>query len=192
MKVIKRSIFLLIQFFLFASFQSTHAQVMRNVQHANCLCMPVSIASQPSSPDAVCPGQGSATFSVSVTGSGPFTYRWKENGVGVTDGGIYSGSQSPTLSVTNPPAAFNGKHYQCVITNCMGRSVSTNNAAMLSVHLISGDINADGVVNNNDFSLLNLVYNTSCSNCPEDIIQDGFVNVRDFLLLLGEFNRTCR
>lgn len=192
MKIIKISIFLLTQFFFFASLQSTHAQVARNFQHAHCLCLPVAIASQPVSPDAVCPGEGIAAFSVNVSGTGPFTYKWKENGMMIADGGLYSGSQTTTLTITNPQAALNGKHYQCIITNCMGQSVSTNNSAMLSVHLIPGDINADGVVNNNDFSLMNLVYNTSCSNCPEDIIPDGFVDVKDFLQLLGTYNRTCQ
>lgn len=180
------------QFFFFASFQSTHAQVARYFQRANCLCVPVVIVSQPMSPDAVCPGEGTATFSVSVSGTQPYTYKWKENGMVITDGGAYSGSQSPILTITDPSTALNGKYYQCVISNCMGQSVSTNNAAMLSVHLIPGDINADGVVNNNDFSLMNLVYNTTCANCPEDIIPDGFVDVKDFLQLLGDYNRTCQ
>lgn len=190
--MIKNSIFLLMHFFFFASIQPTHAQVERNFQHVNCLCQHVTIVSQPVSPDAVCPGSGTASFSVNVTGTGPFTYKWKENGMVITEGGSYSGSQSPMLTITNPPTALNGKNYQCVISNCMGQSVSTNNSAMLSVHLIPGDINADGVVNNNDFSLMNLVYNTSCSNCPEDIIPDGFVDVKDFLQLLGQYNMSCQ
>ncbi len=192
MKRIYTGIFLIVLFFFFASLRDSFAQVQRNHLHANCICLPVAIANQPVSPSAVCQGSGTASFTVDVSGTGPLTYRWKENSVALNDGGSYSGTHTATLTITNPSAGLNGKIYQCIITNCSGFSVCTNSSAILTVQLLPGDINADGVVDNTDFSLLNLIYNSLCPNCPEDLIPDGFIDVKDFLELLGQYNMSCQ
>ena len=41
----------------------------------------------------------SATFIVGVTGNGPFGYRWRKNGALLFDGGIISGSGTPSLTL---------------------------------------------------------------------------------------------
>ncbi|CAN5448363.1 hypothetical protein BH11BAC1_BH11BAC1_03450 [soil metagenome] len=172
--------------------QDLQAQIGRTNQHTHCICPPTIITAQPVSSGAICAGSGAVTFTVGAVGTGILNYQWKENGIAIADGGYYSGVHTANLTITNPGMALNGNNYQCLITNCAGQSVSTNNAAALSLHSISGDINEDGIVNNSDFALMNLVYNTACFNCPEDIVPDGFIDVKDFLQLLGGYNMTCQ
>jgi len=76
------------------------------------------ITSQPQS-QSIAAG-GNVTFSVGVSGSAPFTYRWRFNGTDIV------GATSPTLSLNNvqPPQAGS---YSVVITNAAG-SITSGNA----------------------------------------------------------------
>ncbi len=77
-----------------------------------------------------------ASFSVVVSGSTPFTYRWQEdNGGGFTnlsDGGVYSGTGTSTLSITGAAESMSGYRYRCVVTDAFSYS-ATSNAATLTV-----------------------------------------------------------
>ena len=53
------------------------------------------------------------------------------------------------------------------------------------------DINADGLVNVNDFLDLNTAFGSSCTSCAADINGDGLVNVNDFLDLNTAFGTVC-
>ena len=57
--------------------------------YASCVSAPDHHARSPS-PQNVCPN-GTATFSVTATGSGTITYQWQTNDVNVPNGGHYSG-----------------------------------------------------------------------------------------------------
>lgn len=157
-----------------------------------CFCFGPCIISQPISPQPVCVQNGVAVFSVTVTGTGPFQYQWRENTGNISDNTIYNGTNSAVLTVTNPPYSLNGKTFRCIITNCSGNTVITNNQAFLSVTALPSDINKDGVTQNADFNLLNTVYNTNSINCPEDITNDGQINNDDFLILLGDYGKACQ
>ena len=94
------------------------------------------ITAQPANA-SICAGSN-ATFSVTATGT-PLTYQWQEstNGGGtwnnITNGGIYSGATTATLTLTGVTTGMNNYQYRCVVTGgCGGSSVNTN-AAILSV-----------------------------------------------------------
>ena len=63
----------------------------------------------------LCPG-GSTTLVSSLTGS---AYQWQVNTgsgfVNVTDNANYSGSNTASLKVINPPGSFYGYQYRCVV-----------------------------------------------------------------------------
>lgn len=65
---------------------------------------------------------GSASFSVVATGVPNFTYQWSRQAAGtvgfvpVTDGGIFSGATTATLSISSAAMGMNGDKYQCLIT----------------------------------------------------------------------------
>ncbi len=44
---------------------------------------------------------GSVTFTVSVSGSAPFSYQWRKNGTNLTDGGNVSGATTTSLTLSN-------------------------------------------------------------------------------------------
>ncbi len=63
-----------------------------------------------------------ANFSVSSTPNPgqvtPVTYQWYENGNSISDGGVYSGATTNTLSITNPPPSLDGNHYYVKVIQC--------------------------------------------------------------------------
>jgi hypothetical protein len=76
----------------------------------------------------ICEGDN-AVFTVLAAGIN-LTYRWQENGVNLSDGGIYSGTTTPSLTLTNPALALSGRNYRCVINTSCGSSVTSNSAQL--------------------------------------------------------------
>jgi hypothetical protein len=66
-----------------------------------------------------------ATFNVAVTGSAPFTYQWKKNGINV-------GSNSSSYTTPQLTAADNGSSYQVIVSNTLGSWASS--LAVLTVN----------------------------------------------------------
>ena len=92
------------------------------------------ISSSPSG-QSVGAGAGTAIFTVTATGAG-LTYQWQENTGGsfmnITNGGIYSGATTATLTLTNPTSGLNGYTYRCVVSGTCTPSVNSS-AATLTV-----------------------------------------------------------
>lgn len=82
-----------------------------------------SISNQPQS-QAVTAGQG-ATFSVTATGTNPFSYQWKNGGVSIV------GATASTLTLGSVQNSDAGS-YTVVVTNSAGST--TSNAAVLTVN----------------------------------------------------------
>lgn len=90
--------------------------------------VPPAITSQPTSQTLV---QGStATFNAAAAGSAPLSYRWFFNGAPLTDGGQFSGSGTPSMSISNVQST-NAGSYALVVTNPVGTATSA--AAVLTV-----------------------------------------------------------
>lgn len=82
-------------------------------------CVPVSITTAPVNRTITC--GGNTTFTVAVTGSVPsysWQYRTSASGVWqtVTNGGIYSGATTSTLTLTGVPDANNGYQYRALVS----------------------------------------------------------------------------
>jgi hypothetical protein len=95
------------------------------------------INSHPANPAAVCANAGTATMSVTASGtiSG---YQWQYlNGAvwtNLANNGTYSGVTTSTLTITNPAAGLNGTQYHCLVTGSCGDV--TSNSATLTVNAI--------------------------------------------------------
>jgi hypothetical protein len=75
--------------------------------------------------DVSVPSGGGASFGVAtVTGSQPFTYSWKTNGVTVVNGGRVSGATNATLTIANLSSADNGMQIVAFVTNSAGSDES--------------------------------------------------------------------
>ena len=79
---------------------------------------PVTITAQPV--NAVVCTDKVTSFSIAVTGTSP-NYQWQESTNGgnsfasITNGGVYSGATTNTLTITNPPTSMNGYIYRCAV-----------------------------------------------------------------------------
>jgi len=93
-----------------------------------------SITSQPSA-QTVCVDDD-PTFSVTATGTG-VTYQWQEDDGGgfsnISNGGVYSGATTATLSITDATASMDAYEYRCVVSGTCNPSVTSNEVA-LTVH----------------------------------------------------------
>ena len=85
-------------------------------------------------PSSICEGED-AYFSVAVSGYN-ITYQWQEEGVNISDGGIYSGTTTSTLTLTNPGIAKSGLNYRCVVSSTCGTSPVNSNSALLTVTVL--------------------------------------------------------
>ena len=76
---------------------------------------------------------GNATFTAAASGTPTPTVQWEVNtGSGfsaITNGGVYSGATTGTLTITGATAAMNGYTYEAVFTNSSG-TVTSNSAAL--------------------------------------------------------------
>ena len=108
----------------------------------------LTINSQPQ-PISICEGDN-AVFTFDVDGA-DLTYQWQEDESDITDGGIYSGANTGTLTLTDPGTLNNGKEYRCVITTTCGTSPVTSSSALLTVtgQVWSGSVSADWNVTGN-------------------------------------------
>ena len=82
-----------------------------------------------------------ATFTVAVTaGTGPHSYQWQvstNNGntfTNVTNGGVYSGATTATLTITAPPVSMSGYVYRCIVSGAAPCAAQTSRAATLTVN----------------------------------------------------------
>ncbi len=80
----------------------------------------------------VCEGED-ASFVVEARGKF-LTYQWMENDQPITDGGIYSGANSPTLTLSEVPGSMNGNSYKCVVNGlCEGFTSLNINLSVIVV-----------------------------------------------------------
>ena len=71
-----------------------------------------------------------ATFTAQATGMPALTYQWRKNDAALADRGEFSGTQTPTLTITDVTGADSGS-YSLLVSNPYGSSVSR--AAALTV-----------------------------------------------------------
>ena len=100
----------------------------------NLICNAPAFTTQPVS-TSLCTGNN-VTFTSAASGSG-VSYQWQVNtGTGftnVTNGGVYSGATTASLTLTLPTIGFNGYQYRCVASVLCTSTTATSNIATLSV-----------------------------------------------------------
>jgi len=116
----------------------------------------VTINTQPQTV-SICDGDN-AVFTFDIDGAN-LTYQWQEDGSDITDGGIYSGANTETLTLIDPGTLMSGKQYSCVVTTTCGTSPVTSSSALLTVtgQVWSGSVSTDW----------NITGNWACGITPE-------------------------
>ena len=113
---------------------------------------------------------GTASFSVTAAGSGGLAYAWQKDRADVTEGGKYTGTATPTLTVSGADASDAGL-YRCVVTAECG-SINSDEAALTIAGpaAIPGDFDGDRDVDQGDFGHLQACLTEAP---PGQVIADG-------------------
>ncbi|MBI5857497.1 MAG: peptidase [Sphingobacteriales bacterium] len=99
---------------------------------------PVSVGSQPAGAE-ICSGSD-ISMSVSGTSTQPIVYQWQESINGgaswnnVTNGGVYSGATTTTLTITGATTLLSNNRYRCLLSNAACTTPSVSGSALLVVH----------------------------------------------------------
>jgi len=83
-----------------------------------------------------------AAFSVTVSGSGPFTYQWRKGVTNLVNGGNISGASTASLSI-NPAGTSDAGDYNVVVSTPSCGSITSNNGT-LTVQSTCGSPDFDG------------------------------------------------
>lgn len=81
-----------------------------------------------------------ATFTVVPGGSGPFSYQWQlstntgNTWSNISNGGVYAGATSATLTITAPPVSMSGYFYRCIVTGAAPCAPVTSFQVVLTVN----------------------------------------------------------
>ncbi len=103
-------------------------------------CVPVTISSSPVNRTIQC--SGNTTFTVTAAGTNP-TYQWeyRPNSATVwqlvTNGGIYSGASTATLTLSDVPTTYNGYQYRAIVTGGCSAPDFTSTATLTVGPLIA-------------------------------------------------------
>jgi hypothetical protein len=130
----------------------------------------------------------SVTFTASFTGTPTPTFRWRRNGVNLSDGktasgSVISGARTGTLTISNLQVADAGD-YSCRATNACG-SRNSPTSVLTVIASCAGDFNLDGLVNSQDFfDFLTLFF---ALDPASDFNHDGNLNSQDFFDFVTAF-----
>ena len=97
-------------------------------------CTAPSVSQQPAAQSITYGSNASFTFGTSTA-----TYQWQvsTNGGGsftnISNGGVYGGATTSTLSLTKPPFSFNANQYRCIASNCTPAQNTTSTAVTLTI-----------------------------------------------------------
>ncbi|MFM1769796.1 MAG: hypothetical protein RJA22_2325 [Verrucomicrobiota bacterium] len=97
---------------------------------------PPVVTTQPAS--QTLPENTTVSLSVSVAGTGPFSYQWMRNGLPLANGGSISGATSNLLTIVNAQASHSGT-YTVMVTNLVGSTISSNAILVLNTGLTLGE-----------------------------------------------------
>lgn len=88
------------------------------------------LSAQPAN-QSICSGSNTA-FSVTATNAS--TYQWQVNTgssfTNISNGGIYSGATTSTLSLTNATSSYNNYQYRCIVTGACSNPVTSGSATL--------------------------------------------------------------
>ncbi len=118
---------------------------------------PPTITQHPTA-QTICAGTDAA-FAVAANGLGMLSYRWQKNGVDLSDGGHYSGTATPTLTVSNADPG-DAAGYRCVVMAGCGTATS-DEVTLTLVPQVASDLDRDCDVDVDDFDLF-----AACASGP--------------------------
>lgn len=139
-------------------------------------------------PDAAADAGQTVVLGVGASGTGTLSYQWSKGAVPLTDAGRFSGTTSPSLTITGVRVIDAGEYFVTVTGQCAEK---TRSHAGVSV-ICRGDLDASGGVNTSDLTaFLALFGATVPASNPADFNADGAVNTVDLVSFLAAFGSNC-
>ena len=110
-------------------------------------CISPNITVEPSTPSAICSGNGTAILQVTATGTN-IGYQWYVDGTtALTNTSPYSGVTTSTLTITNPSYALNGKQYKVIVSgDCAPNDTSITVTLTVDPASVGGSITGSATV----------------------------------------------
>lgn len=142
------------------------------------LCTTPLVTEQPQSQYGCLGGQ--AIFTVSASGSGPFSYQWRRSDLAID----IVGATQATLTL-DPVFETDMGWYECIVTNSCGTIASTP----ASLSLCAADFNSDCGID--FFDYLDFVSSFSSSDMRADFNRDGTIDFFDYLDFVDVFGDGC-
>ncbi|HWR33093.1 MAG TPA: zinc-dependent metalloprotease family protein [Chitinophagaceae bacterium] len=102
---------------------------------------PVAITAQPAASTAVCTGNNTS-FTIAGNSVQTIVYQWQVSTDGgatynnVSNGGVYSGATTATLSITGATLPMNNYRYRCLLSNATCAVPTVSNASILTVNAL--------------------------------------------------------
>jgi len=130
-------------------------------------------------------GTGSSDSSLNIQ------YQWQENGINITNGGVYSGATSNTLSISDV-SGLNGNSYSIVLTHNQNNCISESRSATLTTTspcdpIASGlpDTDGDGLtdfcdLDDDNDGIPDIHEQGIMNNCSETFLLDGSHTVDNY------------
>lgn len=129
-----------------------------------------------------------AVVAVGASGTGTLAYQWSKGTVPLEDAGRYSGTTTPTLTISGARAVDSGEYFVTVTAPC---GEKTRSHATVTV-LCRGDIDGGGGINTADLTgFLALFGQPVPTSSPADFNADGVVNTADLVAFLAAFGSEC-
>src|SRR6476659_1277162 len=91
---------------------------------ASCASAATTITQQPTNQTAC--ARGTASFTVTASGTGTLPYQWRKGNSRIKNGGHYSGATTATLIITGASSADVATNYNCVVNGSSGSATSNN------------------------------------------------------------------
>jgi len=130
-------------------------------------CVTVSVATQPSNVTTQC--GSTVSFSTTLNGDNP-NYQWQQKTTSpsspwtnLTNGGMFSGATTGTLSITGVTSAMNGYQYRVVFTGSCTDTDFTDSATLTVTNLVATVNPTTATVCNGSSQALSITNNTSAS-----------------------------
>jgi hypothetical protein len=123
-----------------------------------------------------------AVFTVSYTAISPL-YQWQENSglgfINLTNTGLYSGTSTSNLTISNVTLAMNNYLYRCLVSDSTACSDTSNSATLI----VSTGIGIDEISQTNSF----IIYPNTTSNFFTIICNSNMLNANiEILNILGD------
>jgi hypothetical protein len=127
-------------------------------------------------------------LTVGASGTGVLAYQWSKGGVPLSDAGRFSGTSTPTLTITGTRVIDAGEYFVTATAPCGSKTLSHGGVSVVC----RGDMDGGGGVNTADLTaFLGLFGQSVPTSNPADFNRDGTVNTVDLVAFLGVFGSSC-